>query len=482
MNQQALDDFLKTAVNAGVPRDQLENFLRRGYVALPWQLGFHAVARSADRSDGPTKIGVGGARGPGKSHAVFAQITLDDCQRIPKLKCLFLRQTGIAAKESFEDLIQKVLHGKTKYEYNRSNNTLTFPNKSRVLLGGFRDERDIDNYIGIEYDVIAIEELNQITGQRVEKLLGSMRTSKEDWRPRFYTSFNPGGKGHEDVKQLFIVPNRENREKETRFVPSTYRENPYLNTDYLKYLENLSGDLGKAWRDGDWDIFEGQYFAEWSAKRHVVEPYQIPDSWKRVRSIDHGRTAPTACLWGAIDHDGRLNIYREYYMAGVDADVNAQKIADLSRGETYAYTVLDSACFSKTGGETIAEIYERNGVLCEPSHKNRLAGWALVHEFLRGDDVVDSWGNVQTLPRLVFFKTCYNAIRTIPTLIHDDHNPEDLDSGGDDHCADALNYLLSSLHESKSPPGKTEIEKKLAALQKKSAVGANTLNRFYARR
>jgi phage terminase large subunit len=481
--EQALLDFALSAKNARVPEDQLRNFLKRGYVPLPWQLGFHATARECDLDGGPVKLGVGGARGPGKSHGVFAQITLDDCERVPGLKCLFIRKTGIAAKESFEDLIDKVLRGKAEYEYNRSTNTLHFANNSHVLLGGFRDERDIDNYVGIEYDLIAIEELNQLDKTRVQKLLGSMRTSKPNWRPRLYASFNPGGKGHEDVKQMFVVPFREDRQTETRFVPSTYKENPYLNKEYLQYLEGLDGNLGKAWRDGDFDIFEGQYFNEWSQERHVVSPYAIPPSWKRVRSIDHGRTAPTACLWGAIDQDGKLHVYREYYMAGVDADLNAQKIAELSKGETYAFTILDSACFSKTGnGETIADIYEKNGVTCEPATKNRLAGWVLVHEYLRGDPVRMSDGTTEVQPRAVFFKTCTNIIRTLPTLIHDERNPEDVDSDGEDHAPDALSYLLQALHESKSPPAKTTLEKKLEELKKGAVLSPGQLNRFYSRR
>ena len=473
-SQESIDDFVLSAKKAGVPRDQLEGFLKYGYTPLPWQLGFHATARSCDVVGGPDKVGVGGARGPGKSHGVFAQVTLDDCQRVPNLKFLFIRQTGIAAKESFEDLISKVLAQRVSYEYSPSTNSLKFPNGSRVLLGGFKDERDIDKYVGIEYDGIAIEELNQLKQEKIDKLLGSMRTSKSDWRPRLYASFNPGGQGHADVKTLFVDPFTFNAQKKTRFVPSTFRDNPYLNIEYIDYLQNLGGNLGKAWRDGDFNIFEGQFFAEWLQNRHVVEPFKIPDTWRRFRCIDHGRTAPTAAYWGAIGHDGEVYFYREYYMRGVDADVNAQEINRLSQGEKYWFTVLDSACYSKTGaGETIAEIYHRNGVLAEPSPKNRLAGWALFHEYLRGDEKA---------PKMMFFSTCVNAIKTIPTLIHDDHNPEDLDSSGEDHAADAVSYGLQYLHEAKTPLPKDPMEQRLDEMRRKTKVGPHSLNNFYGRR
>lgn len=483
MDAQALNDFVTSAKNAGVPRDQLECFLKSGYVPLPWQLGFHATARSCDITGGPVWLGVGGARGPGKSHAVFAQCAIDDCQRVPNLKFLFLRQTSGAAKESFEDLIQKVIKNKIEYEY--VNNNIRFANGSKILLGGFHDERDIDKYVGIEYDGIAIEELNQLQRVRVDKLLGSMRTSKPNWRPRLYTSFNPGGKGHNDVKEMFIMPYRKNEETKTRFIPSTYKDNPYLNDEYTEYLEGLEGNLGKAWREGDWDIFEGQFFNEWREARHVVEPYPggVPKGWKLVRAIDHGRTKPTCCLWGAIDFDGRLHIYREYYMAGVDADINAQKIKELSKDEVYAFTILDSACFSKTGTEeTIAEIYERNGVLCLPATKNRKSGWVLVHEYLRGDEFLTADRTLAMQPRVVFYRICYNSIRTIPTLLHDESDPEDLDTNGEDHAADALSYILQWLHESKSPKEKTEIEKKLEAMRKHGTINATNLKDFYSRR
>src|SRR3990167_8777874 len=100
---QALEKCVQTAKNAGVPADQAKLLLESGYIPLPWQWEFHAAAREADKPGGPVDIGAGGARGPGKSHVVLSQAGLDDCQRIPNLKGLFLRQTGISAQESFDE-------------------------------------------------------------------------------------------------------------------------------------------------------------------------------------------------------------------------------------------------------------------------------------------------------------------------------------------------------------------------------------------
>ena len=286
--QTALMKCLTTAKEAGAPRDQTDRFITSGYIPLPWQWEFHAAARMADDANGPVDIGVGGARGPGKSHAVLAQASFDDCQRIPGLKGLFLRQTGVAAKESFDDLIEKVIKGRIVYE--RTTNVLKFPNSSRIVLGGFKTASDIDKYIGIEYDFIIVEELNQLTGDKYLKLRGSLRTSKPDWRPRMYTSFNPGGIGHDHVKSRYILPFREGTETETRFIGSTYRSNPYLNKEYIQFLESLIGDLGKAWREGEWDIFAGQFFKTFRWDLHVISRY-YPDIEKGflLGSMDWGR-------------------------------------------------------------------------------------------------------------------------------------------------------------------------------------------------
>src|SRR5690606_35110743 len=101
--------YIEMAQQAGCPRDQLANFRRINYVAQPRQLLYHAACREADKTDGPTVVGFGGARGPGKSHASLAQVT-DDCLRFTGHKVLFLRNAGKAAKESFEDLAKRVLN------------------------------------------------------------------------------------------------------------------------------------------------------------------------------------------------------------------------------------------------------------------------------------------------------------------------------------------------------------------------------------
>lgn len=488
INPVRLQKCVNAAKRAGAPREQLECFLEAGYAPYKWQWMFHAAARAADLPDGPVDIGCGGARGPGKSHAVMSQAALDDCQRVNGLKGLFLRQTGVSAQESFDDLIHKTVRGKVAYR--KTKTSLRFPNGSRILLGGFKDESDIDKYIGLEYDFIIVEELTQLTAEKYDKLRGSLRTSKPNWRPRMYTSFNPGGVGHVWVRDRYVIPFREAKQDKTRFIPSTYKENPALNKEYLEYLEGLGGNLGRAWRSGEWDVFAGQYFPEWSHDTHVVAPFALPQTWFRYRSIDpSGREGTTSCHWYAVDQNGRVWCYREYYYGphvinpktgaeyevGRDADEHAKAIAALSVEsdgslEQYKYTVIDTAAFAKAGfSETMSEIYERNGVGgLMPAAKERVVGWNAVHTYLRWNPKTPETPNPQD-SLLKIFSTCVNIIRTIPLLQHDDHHPEDVDSDGDDHAADELRYFLRTLRETRSPKMLNTIEEKIQAFKRQQS-------------
>lgn len=423
------------AKKAGVPQDQLVLFLNAGYVPLPWSLRFHAAARLCDLSNGPVEVAAGGARGPGKSHTCFAQAAIDDCQRFPGLKVLFLRKTAVSAKESFGDLIDKVIRGRVSFT--PAGNVLTFTNGSRIILGGFHDANDIDKYIGIEYDVIVLEEANQLTEDKLDKLKGSLRTSKPGWRPRMYLSFNPGGIGHGFVKKRYVTPHRKGQETITRYIPSTYKDNPFLNTEYIQYLESLSGNLGKAWREGNFDIFEGQYFSDWNYDFNTIEPFEIPREWKRYRALDHGSAKPTSCGWYAIDLDGVLYRYREYYAIDKLASNHAKRIKELSKGEDIVYTAADPSMWIKsaTDGKSAQEIYMEEGVPLVKANNDRINGWAVVREYL---------SYVSGQPRLRIFRTCHNLIRTLPEMIHDELHPEDLNTDLEDHAVDELRYMTIS--------------------------------------
>src|SRR5262252_4785907 len=228
MNEREV--FLKAAVAAGCPPDQTRNFVAAEVWLQDKQLAASASARLCDRSDGPTAVGYGGARGGGKSHWLLAQMGADDCQRVPGLKCLLLRKVGKANMEHFEDLRRR-LFGKLKHEFSGYRGVLTFGNGSRIIAGHFQAEKDIDAYLGLEYDVIGIEEATTLSNRKHQDISTCCRTSKSDWRPRIYSTSNPGGIGHAWYRTRFVLPFLQGKEAGTRFVPARVTDNRFNNPE-----------------------------------------------------------------------------------------------------------------------------------------------------------------------------------------------------------------------------------------------------------
>src|SRR5512139_4181924 len=197
--------FVDAALAAGCPEDQVRNLIVAKVFLQERQLAASAAARLCDLPEGPSAVGYGGARGGGKSHWLLAQMGADDCQRVAGLKCLLLRKVGKANLEHFEDLRQRVFH-RLPHQFSAFRGVLTFRNGSRIIAGHFQAEKDIDAYLGLEYDVIGIEEATTLTHRKHQDIATCCRTSKPDWRPRIYSTTNPGGIGHAWYRKLFIEP------------------------------------------------------------------------------------------------------------------------------------------------------------------------------------------------------------------------------------------------------------------------------------
>lgn len=445
--ERALLDY---ATKLGLPPDALDNFASGDYCPQPKQLQFHAACRAADAEDGPTQVGFGGARGPGKSHGLFAQTALDDCQRIDGLKCLYLRKIGKNAREQFDDLRRAVLRF-TPHEFKTQSGTLHFPNGSRILIGHFNNESDIDNYLGLEYDLIAIEEATTLTESKYKALRDSNRTSKKNWRPRIYATTNPGGVGHVWFKKRFIEPARTGIETDTRFVFATVDDNVFVNKEYIKNLSENTGWKLKAYRFGDWDIAAGQYFTTYRHDVHTLEPDAIP-------KLD----TDTAEYWGSLDYgwnhytvfhlfmktDGVTYVIGEHSDRMQSIEYHAEQIHSLLERHGLDFSDL-STCVAGTdvfaqrgakNAETIADQYEDAGIFLRPANTDRINGWARILKLLG-----DTERGIE--PKLKISRNCVRLIETLPILEHDPARPEDVKkvdtdesgNGGDD-AGDCVRY------------------------------------------
>lgn len=427
INQAALNRCLKTARKAGVKRPQIERFLQAGYVAQPKQLEFHAAARLADLPNGPVLIGYGGARGPGKSHASIAQAVIDDAQRVAGLKILFLRKVGKSAKESFDDLRKKVLQY-TNHTYLSHNGTLKLNNGSLLIVGNFFNEKDIEKYLGIEYDLIVIEEATQLSEEKFNMLRGSLRTSKPNWRPRMYLTTNPGGVGHGWFKRRFVLPWRNARLTETHFTAGTYKDNAFLNKEYIAYLESLTGVLGRMWRDGDWDIGAGQFFIHWNHDKLVKRPLweTIPAHWPVWASLDYGFSHPTA-VYLHTKWQNTIYTVGEHVQARWLVPQHAKAIHRLLG--RWGRTVDDLETFvaghdvfaqrGSSDGKTIADQYAEFGIDLDHASIGRVSGAAQMLQRIGDPDA-------GVAPTWQIFDNCTRLIECLPTLQTNPKRPEDV--------------------------------------------------------
>lgn len=432
-------------------REQIYNFVMHGgYCPQKKQRQFHAAARACDASDGPTEIGLGGARGGGKTHAILMQIAADDCQRMPNLKCLLLRKVGKAVRESFEDLRQRL--GRMPHKYNRGEGHITFENGSRIILGHFKNESDIDAYLGLEYDVIGLEEATTLTLRKYRAIRTCNRTSKPDWRPRIYNNTNPGGVGHAYYKKRFIEPMRRQDETETRFIPATVDDNVFVNREYKKTLDDLTGWLKRAWRFGDWDIAAGQFFTTWRSDVHVVKPFVIPSHWRVWCAMDYGFVHWTVVYLLAEDDVGNVYVVDEHAKRGwlvprhVSA-INAMLKRRITVPRRVKVFVTGADVFAKRGNAktSVGQQYTEAGFKMKAANMDRINGAAQVLRFLG-----DIEGGIT--PKLFVFDRCVRLIECIPSLEHDPYNPEDVlkidtdeDGNGGDDPYDTLRYGLMEL-------------------------------------
>ena len=404
-------------------------------------------------------IAYGGARGGGKSWAVRTKAKLL-AFRYPGIKILIVRKTYKELQNNHIEQLTAELAGFAKY--NRSDKMFRFPNGSTISFGYCANEGDLGQYQGAEYDVVFIDEAGQLQESWIRKINLCVRGTN-GFPKRTYYTLNPGGPGHAYFKRVFVDRNFNPDEdpNDYFFIQAKVEDNKALmdtQPDYLRELENLPPTLRAAWKDGRWDVYEGQFFEDfrddpehYQDRRwtHVIEPFEIPDGWTICRSYDFGYGKPFSCAWWAVDYDGTIYRIMELYGCTRTPNEGVKWTPDKQFEEIHKTEmqhpwlkgksiigVADPAIWDASRGESVADTAARYGVFFTPGDNERIAGWMQCHYRLQFDE--DGY------PRMYVFNTCRAFIRTIPLLIYDEHKVEDLDTTMEDHVADEWRYFCMS--------------------------------------
>lgn len=334
--------------------------------------------------------------------------------------------------------------------------------------GGAIQLRNLDKpekYDSAEFAAVGVDELTKNQVEVFDQLRKRRRwadaTVWPNGAPRdiifpFLAGTNPGGIGHAWVKDLWIdrifpawlAPIK------TRFafIQAKASDNPHNpETYYSEELLTLPPDLRRAYAEGDWDMFAGQYFRTWRKDVHVCHPFKIPAYWKRFVASDWGFAKPWCILWFAVSPEGEVYIYRELYMTEQAPEQMMEKFLLYSAGEEHKYRLLDPACWDSSRGVSIADQCRTAGVTWQKADHDRISGWTRVREYLYWEKEIQNLESGTELdvitkpPKLHVFNTCENVIRTMPAQVFDKIKVEDLDTDGEDHAPDTVRYGLMSL-------------------------------------
>ena len=251
------------------------------------------------------------------------------------------------------------------------------------------------------------------------------------------------------------------------FIRATLDDNPVYAEDanYRRTLEALPTQLRRAFLDGEWDVFAGQYFDVFNRAVHTprVENVRMEPWWPRWISIDWGFEHPSAVLWHAsapatADRpEGTVVTYRELVQNRLSPRMLAAAIAERSRGERISAVYLSPDAFAqRTADDTIAEqlgqgLQMENLPRPDRADDDRVGGWMLMYELLRQN-------------RWLITDNCSHLVETLPILTRNEKNVEDVLKTDGDDAADAARYgLKSRMQPGNAPVVMQKIEKITAA-------------------
>ena len=406
-----------------------------------------------------TEVLFGGAAGGGKSYGQIVDALLF-ALKYPGSKQLILRRTFSELEKSIIRT-SLMLYPKEIYSFNSSSHTGRFTNGSYIDFGYCASENDVNQYQSAEYDVIRFDELTHFTEFQYVYLISRIRGSN-GFPKQIKCSTNPGSVGHQWVKARFVdpaPPNTEFRGKDglTKiFIPSLLNDNTFLMTSdpsYRARLEALPERDRKALLYGDWNIFDGQYFPEFSRDVHVSRPFEIPKEWRRYRAFDYGLDR-LACYWIAVDSTRTVYVYKELCESDLPISTACEKIIETNGSDDIYLTLAPPDMWSRSQetGRSKASIFDEYGVTVTKSNNNREAGWLAIKELLK----IDNNGH----SRLVIFDTCTELIKCLPALQIDPKKPTDCSTEPHDitHAPDGLRYFAVYYTYPSDPPEEKKIK------------------------
>ncbi len=227
----------------------------------------------------------GGAAGGGKSDALLmAALQYVD---YPGYSAILFRRTyaDLSLPGALMDRAREWL-AETDARWKDSEKTWVFPSGATITFGYLENEQDKFRYQGAEFQFCGFDEATQFTETQYRYLFSRLRRLAGSAIPvRMRAASNPGGVGHDWVKQRFII---EGAGAGRPFIPAKLTDNPHLDqVQYNRSLQNLDPITRQQLKDGDWSARQAgnKFKREWF---EIVDA--APADCRKVRRWDMAAT------------------------------------------------------------------------------------------------------------------------------------------------------------------------------------------------
>lgn len=429
------------------------------------------------------EIFFGGARGGGKTAAMLGHWVKHANTYGAKARGVFFRRRFKQLEEVQRQANE--IFPRLGAVYGKAEAVWTFPNGATLRLRHLWDNEAASEYLGWALTWICMEELtNWPTLDPMNRMRGTLRSS-DGVKCVMLATGNPGGPGHNVVKQRYIDPAPGGytpiTDPETGlvrvFIPSRLEDNLALVRNDPTYERRLmsvgNAQLVKAWRWGDWNVtFGGAFDDLWQPSKHILKPFPLPRSFTFRRSFDWGSAAPASLqMWAISDGTpiremggfvfprGSMIMFDEWYTVSKDAAGNVKPnvglrltnralgkgIAERSKGYQWEGCVADPSIFTHSGMESIYEdmrkgaLEAKHNLIFAHANNERIPGWQRMRDMLE-----NAAADYPEKPGMWVFSNCIHFLRTVPTLQRDEARPDDIDTDQEDHSADSCRYALMS--------------------------------------
>jgi hypothetical protein len=352
-----------------------------------------------------------------------------------------------------------------------------FPSGAKIYTGHLSQENSFEVYQGWEIHRLLIEELGQIPlEENYLRLLSSVR-STTSVKPQIFLTCNPGGAGHQWIKKRFkinikkanIAFKDEISGRKRIYIPATIDDNPTLKSldpEYVKFLDALPEPMRSAWRNGDWDVFAGQYFKEFDPRIHCISTEKAEklgfgkEYNNRYIGIDWGYSAPFGAIWIEVTPENKVFCYRELYGREKHPMEWAELINKMTE-ESITMSLGDPSMWTRnpmSWNNPSTQMYSDRSIAnaligdvsrplvpnLQPANNDRVNGWRNIAQLMHH--------NKDVKPNFYIIDgSCPNLLRTIPDMICDTRKPEDIDTTLEDHICDALRYALTHTQAPNKP-------------------------------